>query len=270
MAPLAIFSVVLFVAFIIFSIAIGLIIRSRNDASDTLTRKEQQLYHAAEQIILHHAETLARQQRVKVHNDVYGEPVYDDWFREVRYFVDNVLLRNLWKETEEYAVAASRWLEVCKPPLVEAGERVGDWKERFRQWAQQRAISYATLTELGPEDIEIIAGDGESLERACVERLQDQGWNVTQMGGAGDQGVDILATKHGVSVAIQCKNYSKPVGNSPVQEVFTGRTLYSADHAVVVAPNGYTPGARKAAESTGVYLLDLHQINHLDALLMSD
>jgi restriction endonuclease len=61
-------------------------------------------------------------------------------------------------------------------------------------------------------------------------------------------------------VAVQCKNYQRPVGNRPVQEVFAGNRHYGAKHAWVVAPAGFTKGAVQLARSTGVVLLDRSSI----------
>ena len=80
------------------------------------------------------------------------------------------------------------------------------------------------------------------------------------MRGAGDQGVDIVVNPRGKRVAVQCKNYSKPVGNGPVQEVYAGARHHRCVEAWVVAPAGYTRGALDLAKSTGVSLYDANTI----------
>jgi hypothetical protein len=69
-------------------------------------------------------------------------------------------------------------------------------------------------------------------------------------------------------IAVQCKNYAKPVGNKPVQEVYAGATYYGATQAWVVAPQGFTKGGFELASRLGVLLFDgsairgwMHQIN---------
>jgi hypothetical protein len=79
--------------------------------------------------------------------------------------------------------------------------------------------------------------------------------------GAGDQGVDIVVNPRGERVAVQCKNYSKPVGNRPVQEVYAGARYHRCAAAWVVAPAGYTRGALALAQSTGVSLYDANTIH---------
>jgi hypothetical protein len=83
---------------------------------------------------------------------------------------------------------------------------------------------------------------------------------VVLCGGAGDQGVDMIVYHRGERVAVQCKNHSRPVGNRPVQEVYAGARHHRCVEAWVVAPAGYTRGARDLAKSTGVSLYDTDAI----------
>jgi Restriction endonuclease len=80
------------------------------------------------------------------------------------------------------------------------------------------------------------------------------------LGSAGDKGVDILLTGGNETIAVQCKNYAKPVGNRPVQEVYVGMGYHRASVGWVVAPAGYTRGAHKLANRLGVKLYDASAI----------
>ncbi len=113
----------------------------------------------------------------------------------------------------------------------------------------------------------IKAGDGIGYEKFCAEELKKNGWEVRLTKASGDQGVDIIATKHSKKVAIQCKNHSKPVGNKAVQEVHSGMIYERANAAIVVSRKGFTPAARRLANSVNVHLIDDTQIDELDKLL---
>jgi hypothetical protein len=76
------------------------------------------------------------------------------------------------------------------------------------------------------------------------------------LGGSGDQGVDVIATRGSERIAVQCKNYAKPVGNRPVQEVYAGAQHHRCTAAWVVAPEGFTKGAVDLARSVAVSLHD--------------
>lgn len=102
--------------------------------------------------------------------------------------------------------------------------------------------------------------DPYEYEKYCANELRSGGWVARVMGGSGDQGVDIYASKDGRTAVFQCKLYSSPLGNTPVQEVFAGKAIWGADVAAVVTNSTYTKGAKTAAGSTGVYLLVTEQL----------
>jgi predicted helicase len=95
---------------------------------------------------------------------------------------------------------------------------------------------------------------GPEFERYMGSVFEALGYKATILGGAGDQGVDLLLQKENECIAVQCKNYQQPVGNKPIQEVYAGARHHAAHHAWVVAPAGYTKWAEQLARSTGVAL----------------
>ena len=99
--------------------------------------------------------------------------------------------------------------------------------------------------------------DGHQFEHFCANLLRKNGFSdVSVTPGSGDQGVDILAIKGGVRYAVQCKNYSTPLGNTPVQEVTAGKQFYNCHVGVVMTNSTFTPGAMTLANATGVILWD--------------
>lgn len=97
---------------------------------------------------------------------------------------------------------------------------------------------------------------GREFEHFMAEVFRARGYKSTVIGASGDQGVDILLRKDGRRIAVQCKRHAKPVNNKPVQEVFSGARYHGADEAWVVAPGGYTNGARQLANRIDVVLYD--------------
>jgi hypothetical protein len=102
--------------------------------------------------------------------------------------------------------------------------------------------------------------DGTRFEVVVADLFRAMGHRVILCGGVGDQGVDMIVYSRGGRVAVQCKNHSRPVGNRPVQEVYAGARHHRCVEAWVVAPAGYTSGARELAKSTGVSLYDANTI----------
>ena len=96
---------------------------------------------------------------------------------------------------------------------------------------------------------------GEQFEEFCADILRGNNYqNVELTPATGDHGIDILARKDGVKYAIQCKRYSKPVGNKAVQEAYSGKTIYKADVAVVMTNMDFTSQAIQDAAKLNVLL----------------
>ena len=112
--------------------------------------------------------------------------------------------------------------------------------------------------EVDVNDISYVDGmDGHEFEYFCADLLRKNGFtDVSVTPGSGDQGVDVLAEKGGVKYAIQCKNYSSPLSNTPVQEVNAGKIFYGCHVGVVMTNSTFTPGAKELAKATGVLLWD--------------
>jgi restriction system protein len=105
------------------------------------------------------------------------------------------------------------------------------------------------------------------FEHYCARILKDCKWNAHVTQASADQGVDIVAEKRGLRIVLQCKKYSKPVGNHAVQEIVAGIAHADAQRGVVVATNGYTRAAERLAASNAVLLLHHSELHRIDRLL---
>lgn len=107
--------------------------------------------------------------------------------------------------------------------------------------------------------------NGRQFEYYCADFLRRNGYlNVQITQASGDNGVDILAERDGTTFAIQCKCYRGKVGNKAVQEVFSGRTYYNRNVAIVLTNSYFTEQAKNAARRTGVILWDRNTLLALD------
>ncbi|OCX68673.1 restriction endonuclease [Acidithiobacillus thiooxidans] len=94
------------------------------------------------------------------------------------------------------------------------------------------------------------------FEKYCGILLNDNGWRVEYTAITGDYGADIIATKNGVRMVVQCKHYTGNVGVSAVQEVFSAMSYYHANKSCVVASRGgFTKAAQSLAVRTGVKVI---------------
>ncbi|KAA5609651.1 restriction endonuclease [Rhodovastum atsumiense] len=104
------------------------------------------------------------------------------------------------------------------------------------------------------------------FEAECAAILSALGWCARCVGRSGDQGADVIATKAGVRIVLQCKLYTAPVGNRAVQEAYAAVAYHGAHRAAVVASSGFTTSARALAAQTGVLLLHPDQLGSADRL----
>ena len=63
--------------------------------------------------------------------------------------------------------------------------------------------------------------------------------------------------------AIQCKCYSSALGNTPVQEVCAGKSMYNCHVGVVMTNNYFTAGAKQLAEKNGILLWDRDKLQQM-------
>lgn len=126
-------------------------------------------------------------------------------------------------------------------------EKANEMSVQDVQKQRQNAVKEELLT------IDLM--DGHDFEFWCADALKNSGFlNVAVTPGSNDKGVDIVAEKGGLRYAFQCKRYNSDLGNSPVQEVFTGQRIYNCHVGVVITNRDFTVGAKDAALATGVLL----------------
>ena len=180
--------------------------------------------------------------KVKMHQlvyyDDYGQVVIDDWQKEVKYFITNVAFRFTKLDEAEYECLDSY----------------------FDYYMLKLEIKYQKKREKDQENSEETFAEnintGEEYEVYIGNLLKQSGFKVKLTPKTGDQGVDLIAIKNDTTIAIQCKLYSKPVGNKAVQEVIAGKGYYMCDYGCVVTNNTYTDSARKLASNQGILLLN--------------
>lgn len=109
--------------------------------------------------------------------------------------------------------------------------------------------------------------NGIEYEHFCADILRNDGWKVQVLPASNDHGADLIAQKNKITIAIQCKRYSKPYGNSAVQEVVAAVTHYGTHYGVVVSNQSGTSGARALAKSNGVPLINHDDLNDLEKII---
>lgn len=188
-------------------------------------------------------DALVRQRTILIRNDPYGKPILDKWYSEVGKFITHHVRPAL--SPSQQSIVDKQWTAILQRIL-----------QRVEDAAKQRPVLSTLLLNMTP------AG----FEAFCSETLRAYGWQVWLTPLSRDQGVNIIADKNGVRVALQCKLYSNPVGNKAVQEIVAGRAHQQAHYGAVVTNGTYTASARELAATNGVWLLhhtDLPQLEQI-------
>jgi len=190
----------------------------------TQKRNEARLAAAVEK----HLDALYFKKKSLNFRDDYGKFQRGKWLEELEYFHDKILPR----------------------------------KERFIPRDELVAMLGRVVSKHRPKlALEFKETDPLAFERHVQKLLSSEGWSAHLTKGSGDQGVDLVAKKSALSLAIQCKLYSGPVGTAAVQEIVAGRVFYGCDHGWVVTNAGFTPGAKALAAKTAVSLLHYNKRN---------
>ncbi|MCC9628048.1 restriction endonuclease [Blastopirellula sp. JC732] len=103
------------------------------------------------------------------------------------------------------------------------------------------------------------------FEEYLEEVLQLLGYTIETTAITGDQGVDLIAVKQGIRIAIQVKGYLNSVSNSAIQEAFAGMAHYKCDCCAAITNSRFTNGAIQLAQSTGCILV--HEDNFRDFVM---
>lgn len=189
-----------------------------------------------------HIPVLARKKKILTQKDDYGYIVTDKWNSEKLSYLRK--LNYIPHSTSFYDGITIEQQSTIIDSIVDGYSYENEVKTNYRD-------------DMNPSEYEYF----------CAEILSDNGWDARTTPTSGDQGVDVIASKDNVTIAIQCKKYSNPVGNAAVQEVVAGRDYYDANVAAVVTNNIYTPSARMLAKVHGVYLLHHDQLSNIDMIL---
>ena len=191
-----------------------------------------------------HMEALLRRRAQLIRLDPYGKPQAERWSKELDYFVQQHLKPTL-TAAEMVTLGRSRD-EVLKAIEV------------------QIALASATQNPFAKFSDDFTPREFETF---CAETLREHGWDARVTQQSRDQGVDVVASKAGRRVVLQCKLYSSPVGNKAVQEAAAGRAHEQADFGIVVSNNRYTASAEELASTNRVLLLHYRDLPKLEAML---
>lgn len=198
-------------------------------------------YKIASNEIEQHAKTLYIKRDQLLYKDDYGSLVQEKWIQEANRFI-RTKIKPLLSENQVLDYYPPIQNKILKKVLYIAKYPPNKQRSLFTRRKKTKLKYSPTMPPL-------------EYEEYCAELLRQAGWNADVTTASGDQGADVIASKQGITLIIQCKLYSKPVSNKAVQEVNAAKIFYHAYYAAVVSNADYTTSARQLASSVKVTLL---------------
>ncbi len=187
-------------------------------------------------IVKEHSKELSVKKSQLLFSSSYGVSDDTKWIKEKNFFIKKVVFPRLKRDVSK-----------------QLNKEISDYIEIV-------ATNNTSPNNIGSSD-NITPQEYEQLTAAI---FQNSGWNAQLTPSGADHGVDVIAEKEGIKVAIQCKLYKNKVGNKAVQEAIAGREFYQTDYAAVVSNAQYTRPAMQLADSANVFLLHHDMIPHFE------
>jgi hypothetical protein len=102
------------------------------------------------------------------------------------------------------------------------------------------------------------------LEKLAAQVYKRLGYKVQHVGQMGDHGVDVLLTSpNNQKEIVQCKQWSKPVGEPVLRDLYGAMMHDQAVRGWLWAPRGFSGPAKAWAKGKPIVLVDDLEINRL-------
>ena len=128
------------------------------------------------------------------------------------------------------------------------------WRRAARHDAafRQTGLTRADLKKLSPEQ----------FEQWCAARLREQGFRVSEVGGQGDHGVDLIAERGEDRIVVQCKRWFgvRLVGEPQVRDLYGAMHHESATGAMVITTGVFSEPALAWARGKNMQLWDVERL----------
>lgn len=108
---------------------------------------------------------------------------------------------------------------------------------------------------------------GIIFEKQVLALLKKMGFDAEMTKASGDGGIDIIAHKHddivGGKFIIQCKNWSKPIGEPPIRDLYGVVASENANKGLLITQSVFTAQAVEFAQGKPLELIDGQKLQEL-------
>jgi hypothetical protein len=101
---------------------------------------------------------------------------------------------------------------------------------------------------------------GVAFENELAAVYRTLGYGVETTKATGDQGIDLILTKNGATVLVQCKGHRRPIGVGAIRDLYGTLIHHKADRAVLACPAGFTQGVIDFVEGKPIDLISAREL----------
>ena len=102
--------------------------------------------------------------------------------------------------------------------------------------------------------------DGLTFESELGDLYRRLGYDVETTPVTGDDGIDLVLKKDGLTTIVQCKSHQQPVGPAIAREIYGALISSKADNAILACTSGFTPGVFSFAKDKPISLISAKEI----------
>jgi restriction system protein len=245
--------------------------KSKEDPIAAQERFTKEIIEENKQEIIDFIKPYVKQLSIKeeqlIYRDDYGDYIFDDWFSEQNKFVEKKMSLILFDLTSKANKIFDNTISLdnykksfrndirkyIKDDIIRSiGLIMDDLISDYHNQKFNNNYSFAYNTD-----------DPILFEKSVAKNFELYGWTTNETKKTGDQGADVIAEKDGTKIIVQCKLYSRPIGNKAVQEVVAAKNYYKGNLSIVVSNSSYTKSAQQLADSNGVVLIHYSNLSEI-------
>ena len=102
--------------------------------------------------------------------------------------------------------------------------------------------------------------DGHAFERRVANLYRKYGYDAMVSKEGGDGGIDIVLTKGGEKIAVQCKAHKKAIAPAVARDLFGTMTSGGYKKGMIVSKNGFTKGVYDFVKDKNIELVDMDDL----------
>ncbi|MDV3455874.1 restriction endonuclease [Sphingomonas sp. HF-S4] len=101
----------------------------------------------------------------------------------------------------------------------------------------------------------LYAAGGQEFERRIARAFRQWGFDVDEVGGRNDGGIDLVVRRAGIKGLVQCKAFAKPVSPAVVRELYGTLTHSDAQVAILATLHGISKAAAEWAQGKPIIIM---------------